>query len=64
MKRAIAALGLALVLAGCGGGPGEVERFHQACAAEGGFVASTGTWWTPRIDCIKDNRVVYLPGFA
>jgi hypothetical protein len=42
-----------------------VERFHRVCEEHGGFVADTGgTFWSNRIDCIKDNRIIYLPGFA
>jgi hypothetical protein len=48
--------------------PGEmtsVERFHRVCEEHGGFVADTGgSFWSNRIDCIKDNRIIYLPGFA
>ncbi|QLF84045.1 membrane protein [Gordonia phage Upyo] len=43
----------------------DVQRFHRMCADRGGFVADTSTSaWTTRIDCIVDNEVVYLPGFA
>lgn len=42
-----------------------VERFHRVCEEHGGFVADTGgSFWSNRIDCIKDNRIIYLPGFA
>lgn len=42
-----------------------VERFHRVCEEHGGFVADTGgSFWTNRIDCIKDNKIIYLPGFA
>lgn len=42
-----------------------VERFHRVCEEHGGFVADTGgSFWTNRIDCIKDNEIIYLPGFA
>lgn len=42
-----------------------VERFHRVCEEHGGFVADTGgTFWSNRIDCIKDNKIIYLPGFA
>lgn len=65
MKRLLIALVLVLSVVGCGAPPSEVDRFYKACAEADGFVANTSTnFWTERIDCIKDNRVIYLPGFA
>lgn len=43
------------------------QRFHRVCAEQGGFVAQTktgGLFEGGRIDCIKDNNILYLPGFA
>lgn len=44
-------------------GPSTYERFEQACEERGGFLAETGGFWS-NIACIKDNQVIYLPGFA
>lgn len=43
----------------------DFDRFKRVCAEKGGFVANTSTsGWSTRYDCIKDNKVIYLEGFA
>ena len=63
MRRLALCLATVFVVAGCQSP--DVKRFHDECDKLGGFVAETGSsFWIPRIDCIVDNHVVYLPGFA
>lgn len=58
----VAAL-VAVLVAGCS--TAETRRFEDVCAEHGGFVVRTDpSFWQARIDCIKDNEVLYLPGFA
>ncbi|AMS02718.1 hypothetical protein BJD55_gp048 [Gordonia phage Yvonnetastic] len=53
----------AAVMAGIAEENSQEDRFRQACADRGGFLAETGSGWSTRIDCIVDNKIVYLPGF-
>lgn len=65
MTKAIVFISLmvAVFITGCDSD--KRDRFNTACAEQGGFVANTSnSWFASRIDCIKDNHVVYLPGFA
>lgn len=45
-------------------GPSTYERFELACEDRGGFLAETGDGFWSNIKCVKDNQVIYLPGFA
>lgn len=66
------AITAALTMSGCGDDSQplpetKVERFHRVCGEHGGFVVETrspGLFSSGRIDCIRDNAVLYLPGFA
>lgn len=62
MKRLIISLALTgVTITGCA----NESQFRLDCQQAGGFVAQTGeSFFTQRIDCIKDNQVIYLPGYA